>query len=477
MALVFALWVMVILCAVALELKFSSHLRLQVTANMGGTSKAFFLARAGVERAIADAVEGRDRVQSQADLRESDTRIYHNVELGEGSYTLYAGTDSEGEPVYGIIDEAAKINVNKADAATLAKVPGVDADLAAAIEDLRKHEECRDLNDLLLIEGVDLLTLYGEDQNANGILDPNENDGDLSWPPDNADDQLDGGLAVYLTTWSAARDVTADGEDRVDINSASAEEMAKSLPGIDLQQAESIVAHREKNKFTSIVELLDVELVEKVAEEPKGKEAPPEKAGEGPKGQPPDQGKSPDKSSGNDGEKGKAEEKSDEASKDGDGPPSGPPDESEAAEPGDKQPQITTKGTGQKAFDMSQFRRIADLVTVEEEDVIQGIVNINTAPYDVLACLPGMEEALARGIVHEREARPEGFTTVVDLLDVEGISVEVFKEVSPHVSTRSDVFSVRSFGVLGDGDIYCCASAVIDRTDDTVRLRYWRELE
>jgi hypothetical protein len=45
------------------------------------------------------------------------------------------------------------------------------------------------------------------------------------------------------------------------------------------------------------------------------------------------------------------------------------------------------------------------------------------------------------------------------------------------VSARSDVFRVRSFGVLGTGDMYYCVSAVIDRTGDTAKIQYWRELE
>ena len=153
------------------------------------------------------------------------------------------------------------------------------------------------------------------------------------------------------------------------------------------------------------------------------------------------------------------------------------PGEPENAEGGDKEPKMTVKGTGEKAFDVKAFRRIADLVTTQKEDVLKGLVNVNTAPYEVLACLPGLDETLARAIVHEREGREEGFATTADLLDVDGISTDVFKKVCARVSARSDVFSVRSFGVLHAGDLYCCARAIIDRTEDTTRLRYWREHE
>ena len=78
--------------------------------------------------------------------------------------------------------------------------------------------------------------------------------------------------------------------------------------------------------------------------------------------------------------------------------------------------------------------------------------------------------------------RLEGeFQSVAELLDVPGMSVDKFKKICNLVSVSSDVFRVRSFGVLGrHGEasvgIYCCVSAVIDRTGDEVKLRSWREL-
>ena len=431
MALVLVLWIMVVLCAVALQLSFSSHLRLQVTASLGAGTKALYLARAGVERAIAELVEGKDNIQTLADLRESEMSDYSNVELAEGSYTLFAGLSPEGEPLYGIMDEAAKINVNTADQTALEKVPGMNSELLAEILALRKSKPFSDLNDLLLLDRIDVQLLFGEDLNGNGLLDPNEDDGEESWPPDNADGRLDRGLAGFLTTWSAARNVTAEGKKRVNINSASAEEIAKSVPGISSQEAESIVEHRKKKKLASIADLLDVELVTKKTEKPKGSESKGGKTGESEKRS----------------ESAKAKEKT------------------------------TVQTTGQKAFDIKKFQKIADHVTTTDEEVLKGVANVNTAPYEILACLPGITDSVAREIVRWRAERKEGFETVADLLDVEGMSVDLFKQICPHTSVRSDVFSVRSFGVIEKGDIYRCVEAVIDRTQQVAQIRYWRELE
>lgn len=488
MALIFVLWVMVILCAVALQMHFSSHLRLQVTANMGDAAKASYLARAGVEQAVAELNEEKDRAESETDLRDSVERTYESIELGNGTYTLYAGMDRDGEPQYGIMDETAKIHLNKASAETLGKVPGMDADLVAAIEELRKIEECHDLNDLLLIEQVDLITLYGEDQNRNGILDPNEDDGDQSWPPDDGNGWLDAGLSAYLTTWSAVRNVTAEGEERVDLNSADASKLAQSIPGIDEQQAQSIVSHRDKSKFTSIIELLDVELVEKAAQNEGAEQSGGDRSGRQRQGrrnaqdtgsEQPQEGES---SSDEGGEEEQGADKAEETDN-GNGENNGNQNNqrgrqsSRQGRNGGSSGDDQVKGTGQKAFDMAKFREIADYVTTSEDEVIQGLVNVNTASYEVLACLPGIDETLAQNIVYERQGSEEGFQTTADLLDVDGVSEDVFKKICDHVTARSDVFSVRSFGLLHNSDIYRCVYAVIDRTGEAIRFKYWQELE
>jgi type II secretory pathway component PulK len=59
------------------------------------------------------------------------------------------------------------------------------------------------LDELLLIKGFTPAILWGEDVNRNGVLDHNEDDGDQSFPYyDNADGVLNHGLAGYCTVWS-----------------------------------------------------------------------------------------------------------------------------------------------------------------------------------------------------------------------------------------------------------------------------------
>ena len=71
------------------------------------------------------------------------------------------------------------------------------------------------VEELLLVKGVTGNLLYGEDFDRNGLLTENENDGELTFPPDNEDDVLDLGLISYLTVHSLENNVSNDNRPRV----------------------------------------------------------------------------------------------------------------------------------------------------------------------------------------------------------------------------------------------------------------------
>jgi DNA uptake protein ComE-like DNA-binding protein len=129
--------------------------------------------------------------------------------------------------VFDLADESAKLNLNRATAEMLEFLPGMTPALAAAIVDWRdadseltingaedetyqrlilpyrcKNADFDSLDELRLVSGLSTELLYGEDANLNGVLDPNENDGELSPPLDNRDGQLNSGILEYLTVWS-----------------------------------------------------------------------------------------------------------------------------------------------------------------------------------------------------------------------------------------------------------------------------------
>ncbi|HZJ17845.1 MAG TPA: hypothetical protein VFD27_22515, partial [Chthoniobacteraceae bacterium] len=146
--------------------------------------------------------------------------------------------DTDTVPVFGLVDEAGKLNLNATTTTKemLEALPGMTVELAAAIIDwrdtdsdvtqngaesetyLRKQPayECKNadfesVQELALLNGADPLVLYGEDANLNGVLDPNEDDGDKSAPPDNSDGKLDPGILAYVTVFSREPNTQSDG--------------------------------------------------------------------------------------------------------------------------------------------------------------------------------------------------------------------------------------------------------------------------
>jgi len=192
---------------------------------------------AGVE--AQQAIEGAARYVSnilataETPGASPDTQVYEQeaVPVGDAKFWLIGRDTNDwqtgpAQPVFGLVDEASKLNLNTATLEMLEMLPGMTPDLAASIVAWRstgtapqggaadttyqqlnpayrcKHAPFETVDELRLVHGMTLDILYGEDANLNGILDPNENDGDLSPPSDNRDGKLDPGILEYLTVYS-----------------------------------------------------------------------------------------------------------------------------------------------------------------------------------------------------------------------------------------------------------------------------------
>ena len=74
------------------------------------------------------------------------------------------------------------------------------------------------IEELLSVRGMTPEILFGEDINRNGVLDPNEDDGEKSLPLDNQDGKLQRGWASFLTLWSQESNLDAKGQPRIYLN-------------------------------------------------------------------------------------------------------------------------------------------------------------------------------------------------------------------------------------------------------------------
>ena len=103
-----------------------------------------------------------------------------------------------------------------------------------------KNANLQLLDELLLIRGFARADYLGEDANHNGVLDSNENDGGLSYPPDDADGTLRLGWVDLLT---------ARGDGRVDLNTAP-RLVLETLP-ISEQAVSQIIGYRTFDQNSS----------------------------------------------------------------------------------------------------------------------------------------------------------------------------------------------------------------------------------
>ena len=148
---------------------------------------------------------------------------------------------------FGLTDESSRLNINTASREQLVSLIGRFAteemnvdELADALIDWRdedsvprefgaedqfyaeldppykvKNAPFDTVEELLLVRGFTGQLLYGEDYDRNGLMSPNENDDDESFPPDDLDDALNVGLYPYLTVYSRDTNTTAENKPRV----------------------------------------------------------------------------------------------------------------------------------------------------------------------------------------------------------------------------------------------------------------------
>lgn len=130
------------------------------------------------------------------------------------------------------------------------------------------------------------------------------------------------------------------------------------------------------------------------------------------------------------------------------------------------------QGQGPLALNQEQVRSLVDRFTVSGAQSLEGRINVNTAPLEVLMTLPQMTDEAANAIVSQRP-----FETIGDLLDDAVMPVSLFRSVVNRVSTKSSIYLIRVRGVAHRTGIVKAAEALVERTPEgTIRLLRRREV-
>jgi hypothetical protein len=235
--LLIAVLVIVMLASmVALSLLFRMRAEQAGFSAASGSEQGWLAAMSGIEQAMHLA-----RATDPAEWQNNPSAFRHQYVLDDGSdkwyFTVFSPAPPEEDDLrYGLVDENRKLNLNKATAEALQKCtflspaqveaitggPTNTADLTLGESLLQSSARLHfsTLDELLKLPGFSPGVIYGEDANRNLRLDPNEDDGEILFPPDDSDGQLFLGLQEVATVYSYEYDIASDGSPRFQLNSS-----------------------------------------------------------------------------------------------------------------------------------------------------------------------------------------------------------------------------------------------------------------
>jgi len=464
---------LVLLSVLVIGILHSARTDLQLARHHVDRIQARHLAIAGIERAKAllyqDARERSRSGQSHNGSLLNAPQNFRDIAFGRGTYRIVRGGRPEegGGVIFGVSDEESRLNLNTAEPDDIGRLQGMTPDIPAAIADWRdgdnqvtpngaeaeyylamqppyqpRNAPFLSVRELLQVRGMPRELLLGPDSTDTGLPEMDEGDDGAAAEGGYPSDLGMGPApwATLLTVHSGVRNVSASGQDRVNVQTAD-ESALTGIRGITTDIAKAIVAHRGQNRLESVADLLEVR--------------PPPPPGQG--GQP-----------GPQGQPGQP------------GPPGFPgqpvDDESSRGEI------VTGTGSGRgrpgsggaPVIDKTLLMEIADSLTTDSETVQLGVVNVNTASLEVLACLPGVSRELAQGIVSYRGSA--GFlSSTAALLNVPGMTTEIFKPIANRVSTRSETFRILAEGRVRSSGVRQRVQVVVRVGLSDVQMLSYRE--
>ena len=142
---------------------------------------------------------------------------------------------------------------------------------------------------------------------------------------------------------------------------------------------------------------------------------------------------------------------------------------------------ITEEGNINKEYSSGvtteNLPQLFETCTLNPNEILPGKVNINTAPANILAQIPGIDENLATTIVSTRTGiSPENSRSIAWLLQAGIMSNDQFKQLERHLTARSLQFHVQVVGYGLPSERFRRLEAIIDLIGGTPRIIYLRDL-
>lgn len=324
------------------------------------------------------------------------------------------------------------------------------------------------VEELLLVKGFSGWVLYGEDYNRNGLLDQNEDDGNASFPPDNADGKLYRGLAPYLTVFSRELNTDSSNKPRINLNMKDTVELQKQLTerNVDARLVDYIMRIREGGKaFRSVMDLLPVP-----PPEPEATTQPGDEEGDGTTTQPGDEPTSPPTSQ----PTSQSTSKPSGSSGSGRQPTSRPTSRRSGRQDDVPLANLTDEIPPGQATDLPV---ILDRLTTDVRPVFVGRINVAVAPREVLATLPELSTTEIDAIASNRGGLSgDDKRTPAWLLTQGLVSERKFRKLLPKLTASSSTFSVDAVGFGDHVGVTKRIGAVIEMRGPIGQVLYYRDL-
>ena len=418
--LIIVLWVAFGLVSLAIYFANSSSLELRAADNRVAALEAE-QAIAGAARYISNALAN---VTEPGVPPDSATLKVEAIQIGTARFWLIGqplDEEDDLEVTFGLVDEGAKLNLNTATAAMLAKLPRMSAELAAAVVDWRDEDSnpsengaedelyarlnppyrCKNapfesIEELRLVYGFTQDILYDEDANMNAVLDRNEDDENATAPNDNHDGKLDRGVLAYVTVHSKQPNTRTNGDAKINIATVDAQGLTRLMTelGISAERVPQVLL-----RFST--------------------SAPP-----GGTNQPPPFGNNTNGS--------------------------------------------VLQFYVRSGLTAEEFHLIENDVTTSTNALLEGLVNVNTATATVLACLPGLDAEKADALIATRSGTDTQHS-IAWLKDA--LEAQVAEQVGPFITGRSYVHTADIAALGHHGRGYSRVKFIFDTTEGGAKIR------
>lgn len=505
LSLVSTLWILTILSILAAQLLYSIHIEQRTQRNFLDRAKFHYAAKAGFEWTLAVMCTDQTPFDS----------------LGESWAEPIQGQVDDGVQVGNLLnyqvtvtDEASKVNINTAD---VGLITNLLAQVGASPDDPLTQELAnyivegrpyRTVRDLARVEGMTSQLLYGTQQIVAPTQSVVNTQGTSTSTVAGAGSlqatatETQPGLVDLATIYSLDASTDPNGAALVNINTADEQQLTQietqpgqggGQPVFSPAEAQSLIQQREFDRFSALIDVQAVSdelfnnIRDQITTEDSGQnEETNNRQGNGPPGQ--GGGPQQEQSEGGQVNINTADVETLQSL--------------EGIDEGIAE-RIVNHRDAQGLFQnidaikdvtmltQQEFIGIVDKITLQDGGTRSGLININTAPAEVLALLPGMDPTKAQAIVTRREQDPPDdspvlsfteeeitghpFMNISELSEMEEIDFNTFRELADWVTYRSHGYRIEANGIDTTGKVISSCIGIIDRSGDAVVVQYWKQ--